>query len=84
MTCLPIKNERGAVLGFVCRPGVMKEKALRKRSRWKWCFNCRKRLPHMLTMKYEIKPSYYDPLIFWKCSRCGEDYTLFWGWSYDR
>jgi RNase P subunit RPR2 len=61
----------------ICRPGKMAEKPLRKNHRWKWCFGCRERLPHMLTMKYEIEPSYYDPLVFWKCSKCGKDRTEF-------
>lgn len=82
MGCWPLINERGEVIGNISRPGPMVEEPLRKRRRWKWCFNCRKRLPHMLTMKREVKPSYYDPLIFWKCARCGQDWTLFPGQFY--
>jgi len=84
MACLPLKNERGEVIGNINRPGRTAERPLRKRRRWKWCFNCRKRLPHMLTMTYEVEPSYYEPWVWWKCGGCGKDFTLFWGLSYDR
>lgn len=61
------------------RPGPSKSEPIGKRNRTKWCFSCRKHLPHMLTMTYEIEPSYYEPLIWWKCSVCGKDRTQFWG-----
>jgi hypothetical protein len=83
MGCAEIKNEQGAVIGWICGTGGRPEKAIRKRRRWKWCFNCCKRLPHMLTMSYDPQPSYYEPTIFWKCSGCGEDFTLFPGQFYD-
>ncbi len=53
------------------------EKPIRKRNRWKWCFKCRKRLPHMLWMAYDPKPTYYEPIVFWRCGGCGKDRTRF-------
>jgi hypothetical protein len=72
--CFGITNEAGKVIGWVTT-GPDKEKPIRKRNRWKWCFGCRKRLPHMLMMAYDSKPSYYDPIIRWKCGGCGKDRT---------
>jgi len=83
MGCARLTDNQGAVIGFICGTGKTRSRAIRKRRRWKWCFNCRKRLPHMLTMTYEVKPSYYDPLIYWKCAGCSEDCTLFPGLFYD-
>jgi hypothetical protein len=40
----------------------------------KWCFGCRKRLPHQLMV---ISGAHYDPEFFWRCSRCGESRTEF-------
>jgi len=61
----------------ICRSGTTAEKPIRKRNRIKWCFRCRKHLPHMLTMTYEIERSYYDPIIWWKCAGCSKDCTTF-------
>ena len=83
MGCGRLLNDQGAVVGFVCGTGRTVEEPIRKRRRMKWCFNCRKHLPHMLTMQREVKPSYYDPITFWKCSGCGEDWTLFPGQFYE-
>jgi RNase P subunit RPR2 len=84
MGCDRLLNDQGAVVGFICGTGRTVEEPIRKRRRWKWCFNCRARLPHMLTMTREVDPSYYEPHVWWKCDRCGEDFTLFWGYEYDR
>jgi hypothetical protein len=83
MGCEPLVNERGEVIGNINRPGAMVHEPIRKRHRWKWCFNCRKRLPHMLTMSREVEPSYYDPYVWWKCGGCGKDFTLFPGQFYE-
>jgi len=63
----------------ICYSGPTYEEKLRKRKHKKWCFRCRKKLPHMLTALIEKKPSYYDPTIFWKCDGCLKDFTRFWG-----
>ncbi len=43
----------------------------------KWCFGCRKRLPHKLQVLADVEPSYYDPVVVVRCSRCGKDRTQF-------
>lgn len=66
---------KGELNIHICFSGETEERKLNTRNRWKWCYNCRKRLPHMLTALVEKAPSYYDPVIFWKCGRCGKDHT---------
>ncbi len=82
MTCRSL-IQSGKVVGHLCGPTTKEERQLRKRRRTKWCFACRKKLPHMLTALVELTPSYYDPVVFWKCSGCGKDETLFPGWFYE-
>lgn len=51
----------------------------------KWCFRCRKRLPHqwvLLDDPPERQPSYYDPQWVLKCPDCGGDHTSFPGTGY--
>lgn len=67
----------GELVEYICMRGPVEHQALRKRNKIKWCFNCRKRLPHMLTATIEKEPSYYEPNVWWKCSGCGKDYTSF-------
>jgi hypothetical protein len=43
----------------------------------RWCFSCRKRLPHTWEVLGYEEPSYYDPIRVCKCSRCGKDRTDF-------
>lgn len=44
----------------------------------KWCFGCRKRLPHEWVVYSESSPmSYYGPEGFWICTGCGNDDTIF-------
>jgi hypothetical protein len=51
----------------------------------KWCFNCRGRYIHTWTVLYDSMPSYYDPIYFWACAKCGQDRTGFPGteWWYE-
>lgn len=81
MGCKPIVMD-GAVVGHVCGT-TLTHKSIRKRHRKKFCFECRKKLPHMLTMAYDPNPSYYEPIVYWKCSGCGKDNTLFPGRGYE-
>lgn len=74
--CTPLVDSAGKVIGNLTR-GPSAQKPIRKRHRWKFCFECRKRLPHMLTMAYDPEPSYYEPIVFWKCAGCGHDRTAF-------
>lgn len=82
MNCTHLVDSENKIVGHICRAGESFDRPLRKRHRTKWCFNCRKRLPHMLTATIEKEPSYYDPQVWWKCSGCGYDYTLFPGTGY--
>ena len=45
----------------------------------RWCFGCRKHLPHDLVVLGDPpgELSYYDPIVVRKCSRCGKDRTQF-------
>lgn len=43
----------------------------------RWCFGCRKHLPHTDVCLGDEEPSYYEPVWVRKCSRCGHDLTDF-------
>ena len=49
----------------------------------KWCFGCRKHLPHDMVTLVDEEPSYYDPVGVYECSRCKKDRTLFPGYTYE-
>jgi RNase P subunit RPR2 len=79
MGCEPLV-QGNQVVGHICYGPKTKEVQLRKRHRMKFCFKCRKHLPHMLTASVPIEPSYYEPNVWWKCQGCGHDYTTFPGY----
>lgn len=43
----------------------------------KWCFRCRKRLPHDFVVMVEEEPGYYGPTRKFECSKCKGDFTCF-------
>lgn len=43
----------------------------------RWCFGCRKRLPHKWVLFDYPEPSYYEPIVVRECSGCGKDRTAF-------
>jgi hypothetical protein len=43
----------------------------------RWCFGCRKHLPHVDILMGDSEPSYYEPVWTRRCSRCGNDRTHF-------
>lgn len=43
----------------------------------RWCFGCRRHLPHQRVVLGDEEPSYYDPVAVRQCSRCGRDRTSF-------
>ena len=43
----------------------------------RWCFGCRKRLPHEAVLLGDEKPSYYEPVWVYRCSRCNRNLTRF-------
>lgn len=64
----------GNVLCFIPGP----TKVLRQESAGeRWCFGCRKRLPHIDTCLADEEPSYYDPIWVRRCTRCKRDCTRF-------
>lgn len=69
----------------ICMPGRTREVS-RKPAGVKWCFACRKHLPHDFIVIDEIEPSYYDPWCRYDCPKCHQDNTLGFGmvreWDY--
>jgi hypothetical protein len=65
-------------------PGPTEELA-RQDAGVRWCFGCRKHLPHVDILRGDAEPSYYEPVWTRKCSRCGQDRTAFpgreWEWE---
>lgn len=61
---------------IVCRGPEMREV---RRALWeiRWCFRCRKRLPHDYVVLAPVEPSYYGPHIEVECHGCGEDHVHF-------
>jgi hypothetical protein len=51
----------------------------RSREPWqtRWCFKCRKRLPHDVVIMEPVEPSYYGPHAKVECAGCGEDHVHF-------
>lgn len=44
----------------------------------KWCFSCRRRLPHDIVVEAPVDPmSYYGPNWRYECSRCRGDHVDF-------
>lgn len=43
----------------------------------RWCYGCRRRLPHDHVLRGYGGPSYVDPLWLRLCSGCGHDRTAF-------
>ena len=59
-------------------PGASHEYA-RKPAGDKWCFNCRKRLPHDFVLMGDPPDveTYYESQWDTRCSQCHQDYTQF-------
>jgi hypothetical protein len=51
----------------------------------KWCFKCRKHLPHDWIVLDTFEPSYYEPTRRFDCSGCHQEHVLFpgrvWEWQ---
>lgn len=71
----------------ICRPARIVELS-RHPDRVRWCFACRKHLPHDVVVTGEPPEveTYYDPNVRYDCSRCHRDRTSFpgcdrsWDW----
>ncbi len=46
------------------------------RRRRRWCFGCRKRLPHREMVLFHDMTD-YPPVFWWECPRCRKDRTKF-------
>lgn len=57
----------------------------RKPAGVKWCFKCRKHLPHDWIVLVTVEPSYYEPTARYDCPQCHEENVLFpgrvWKWQ---
>ena len=60
----------------VCRGPEMREE-LRRPWQVRWCFRCRKLLPHEAVLYVPAEPSYYGPNWDVECVGCGEDHVHF-------
>jgi hypothetical protein len=65
-----------ARVGNIC--GSARREIAREPEGDRWCFECRKRLPHDWVLMDDIEqPSYYDPSWHRECSGCHRDHTYF-------
>lgn len=49
----------------------------------RYCFGCRKRLPHSWEFGFYDEPTYWEPPHYLRCSGCGQDRALFPGLEFD-
>lgn len=69
MTCTTVGNLT------ICHT-PMKE-IRRTKDRVRWCFKCRKHLPHDWIVLDTVEPSYYEPIGRFDCSGCHQEHVLF-------
>jgi hypothetical protein len=67
-----IINGAGEIVGHINRGGEVSISHMPAQD--KWCFGCRKRLPHLLMV---LTQEWYDPEFFWQCTRCRDSRTEF-------
>lgn len=75
MTCTHLHV--GAACVTVCRTPMVELR--REPDRVRWCFKCRRHLPHDFVLLGDPEPSYYEPTPCYRCSGCGEDHTVGFG-----
>lgn len=61
---------------WVCRGPALRE-VRRVPDEVRWCFNCRKHLPHDWVVLDSDEPSYYEPIGRRDCPSCHGDFTSF-------
>lgn len=68
----------------ICQPNSWKV-FHRKSAGVKWCFKCRRHLPHDWIIEGEGGYSYYEPTGRYDCSGCHQEHVLFpgrvWDWQ---
>jgi hypothetical protein len=81
VACLHLHDSDGRHIGWLT-PGPTHEYR-RESIGVKWCFKCRKHLPHDFVVIGDPPDveSYYDPTPSYRCSGCNQDHTLFPGWE---
>jgi hypothetical protein len=80
MACYPMSHDGTTVTGHLCTGGngaVIE--VSRESAGIKWCFVCRKHLPHDFVCKDYSEPNYYGPWGRYDCSGCHQDHTLGFG-----
>lgn len=78
MTCYQI-TEGDKVTGHICTGGKTVIEVSRESVGIKWCFVCRKHLPHDYVIKDYAEPNYYGPWGAYECPQCHQDHTLGFG-----
>lgn len=80
MTCYPMTRDGTTLMGYLCTggPGDVVEVS-RESVGVKWCFVCRKHLPHDYVVKDYSEPNYYGPWGRYDCPQCHQDHTLGFG-----
>lgn len=61
----------------VHRGPQMREHHREPNAEHRWCFKCRKKLPHEKILMVPVGPGYHGPHWRVECSGCGEDHTRF-------
>lgn len=74
MTCTHV-HLGGACVDICTGPGMVEGR--REDDRVRWCFQCRKHLPHFAVLMVPVGESYYGPHWQLECEGCGEDHADF-------
>lgn len=68
-------NCTGIETGALCGPPMREIR--REPVGVKWCFKCRKHLPHDWIGLATVELSYYEPTFRYDCSGCHQEHVLF-------
>jgi hypothetical protein len=66
-------------VGHLCTGGKTVIEVSRESVGVKWCFVCRRHLPHDYVIKDYTEPNYYGPWGAYECPQCHQDHTLGFG-----
>jgi hypothetical protein len=59
------------------QPSSLRRETFREPWETRWCFKCRRLLPHDAVLLVPEQPSYYGPSWRVECHGCGEDHVHF-------